>query len=134
MYEVFHPIAESVQIVKCSNCKYANINGSNLKKLINNTLKENSSIEASHMKNNKLLIYSHNLSGAKSKIYQINNFLAITNYEVICLQETWFNDSVTNEEILASTNFNANRSDRHTFINTRKNGGGIITFAIMQNS
>lgn len=78
-----------------------------------------------HININKLMIYVQNLSGAKSKIYQINNFLATTTYDSLCLQESWFNNTIDNNEIIASTNFHLHRMDRSSFLNKR---GGIVTF------
>lgn len=73
----------------------------------------------------KLRIYCHNLSGAKGKISDINAIIATQNYDILALQETWFDSSVYDEEIIAHTNYKIHRMDRSNFNATRKNGGGV---------
>lgn len=48
-------------------------------------------------------------------------------YNIICLQETWFDSKITNEEIISSTSFNIVRHDRSCFKNIRLRGGGVVT-------
>lgn len=75
-----------------------------------------------------LSIYSQNLSGASSKLHRINEFLANTEFQIISLQETWFTDTVSTDEMQASTNFSSIGTDRSCSLNKRKKGGGLITF------
>lgn len=72
-------------------------------------------------------MYAHNLGGAKSKIYKINDALATTHFDIILIQESWFDDSVDSSEIIASSHFKIERSDRSNFMNRKKIGGGIAT-------
>lgn len=78
------------------------------------------------MKYYKLSLYCQNISGGKSKIYQLNNYLATTLYDVICIQETWYNNSVNNSEIVSSNNYKINRCDRSTFNNKQKTRRRLI--------
>lgn len=50
----------------------------------------------------KLTIYSQNISGGRGKIYRINDYLANTQFDIIAIQETWFDHSVSSDEITAS--------------------------------
>lgn len=72
-----------------------------------------------------LNIYSQNISGGKSKLYKINNALAISSYDILCIQESWFDQSITNGEITASTNYNICRKDRSFFASEKTRGGGV---------
>lgn len=71
-------------------------------------------------------IYSHNVSGAKSKITKMNNALAITIYDVLCFQETWYDHSIDTAELVASTNYTCIRQDRSTFLDAKATGGGVL--------
>lgn len=57
-------------------------------------------------------MYSHNLSGARAKIYQINDNLIYEFFDVYSLQETWFNQEVLDSEVIASSNYDIIRNDR----------------------
>lgn len=72
-----------------------------------------------------LTLYSHNLSGARTKAYKINDVLANTNYDIIYLQETWWNTHTIDDEIIGATNFKLELGDRSLFDNSKKIGGGI---------
>lgn len=72
-------------------------------------------------------IYNHNISGGISKITNINHKLATTHFDLITLQETWFNDKINSNELIHSSDFNAFRTDRDLIMNNRKRGGGVIT-------
>lgn len=48
-------------------------------------------------------------------------------FHVICLQETWFNDTINDQEIIGNTNYQVLRNDRSSFLSNRKNGGGVLT-------
>lgn len=69
-----------------------------------------------------------NISGGRGKIYRINDFLANTTFDVIAIQETWFDHSVNSDEITASVNYGIFRMDRSKFKNDRTKGGGICIF------
>lgn len=79
------------------------------------------------IKHSVLRFYAQNISGGKSKLYAINNRLAISDYDVTCIQETWLDESVNNNEIIVSSNYNLRRRDRRCFMNERKICGGVIT-------
>lgn len=51
--------------------------------------------------------------------------MANTRFDVILLQETWFDDSIDSAEIIACTNFAIERSDRSKFDHSKTRGGGI---------
>lgn len=70
-------------------------------------------------------MYSQNVSGARSKIYKFNDFLANTNFDIIAIQESWFDESIDSNEIIASVDFQISRMDRSCFDNDRSKGGGV---------
>lgn len=73
----------------------------------------------------ELRIYSHNVSGSRTKINKLNDFLAVTNCDIIVIQETWWNDTINSNEILASTEFTMCRSDRNFESMEVTEGGGL---------
>lgn len=50
-------------------------------------------------------------------------------YDVICIQETWFYDQILDNEITASTEYDIFRFDRLHSSNPTKNGGGVCTLS-----
>lgn len=74
-----------------------------------------------------LQVYCQNLSGAKSKIRRINSLLVNTIFDVIRFQETWFDPSITDVEIVSFTNFNIFRNDRADTAHHKKTDGGCAT-------
>lgn len=98
----------------------------NFKKL--NRLCEQCTNKSSDTKDPGIEIYTQNVSGAASEIYNINQFLANTQYGIICIQETCFNQVTNVDQCNASTNFAFIRTDRSSSLNKRKRGGGLITF------
>lgn len=79
-------------------------------------------------KEKTLTIYSQNISGGKSKIYRLNDFLINTTFDIIALQETWYDNTVNSAEIIAASNFQICRMDRSKFQSNRSKGGGICLF------
>lgn len=57
---------------------------------------------------------------------RMNNKLALTTFDVICIQETWYDDSVNSAELLASTNYTIYSRDRKEFWSEKMNGGGVM--------
>lgn len=74
-------------------------------------------------------IYCRNLSGSKSKVRQINHKLTSTEFSAICFQETWFDENITDSEMVSNTNFNFNifRQDGSDTRHHKKSGGGVVT-------
>lgn len=66
-----------------------------------------------------------NLSGARSKVHELNRGLTLTNFDIVLLVETWFNRTIINEEITASTTFSCCRGDRSQFNIVSTEGGGV---------
>lgn len=78
-----------------------------LKKLISQSV---TGSENKH--HNFFTIYCHNISGAKSKIPKINELLTNSLFNVIAFQETWFDDSVVDHDVIRNTNYIIFRQDR----------------------
>lgn len=57
----------------------------------------------------------------------MNHKLATSHFDVVALQETWLNNTIKSEEIIAGTEFTIHRRDRSAFQNRRKEGGGVLT-------
>lgn len=75
----------------------------------------------------KIRFYSNSLSGIKSKLQHINHQLTREIFDVTFIQETWMNESVTDDELLSNTNYQIVRHDRSQFNSRLKNGRGILT-------
>lgn len=73
-------------------------------------------------------IYSQNVSGARRKTSDLTDFLAATTYKIVAIQETWFNQTIDSNEIMAFTNFNIYREDRDLVGLGKKDGGGLAIF------
>lgn len=74
---------------------------------------------------NILSIYSHNISGAKSKMGKMNELLTMSLFDIVAFQETWFDETVEDHELVRNTNFNMIRQDRRHTDHHKKGGGGI---------
>lgn len=70
-------------------------------------------------------IYYMNLSGAKSKITNINSWLLTSVFDIVVLTETWFDSTIVSSEITAGTKYNIIRRDRATFSSNKQKGGGV---------
>lgn len=70
-------------------------------------------------------IFYHNLGGAKSFIHKIRAAIISSDYDVIMLTETWFNDAINNEELFDS-NWSVYRRDRSCTLNDHREGGGVL--------
>lgn len=73
------------------------------------------------------LIYTHNISGFRTKdsIATFNNKLAIANFHIIAIQETWLRNQL-DAEILAGSSYHIAQKDRSEFTNARTLEGGVI--------
>lgn len=96
-----------------------------LKDLCVKKLDASSPVSGSIAMSDILSIYSHNVSGAKSKINRINNILTMSLFDVIALQETWYDETVEDYELLRNTNYNLLRQDRRHTIHHKTGGGGV---------
>lgn len=47
-------------------------------------------------------------------------------YDIYIVQETWLNETVTNEELISNTSYDIVRNDRSTFTTNRIRGGGVM--------
>lgn len=74
---------------------------------------------------NFLTIYCQNISGAKSKIAKINELLTKSLFNVIALQETWFDETVEEYELVKNTNYKLIRQDRRDTSHVKIGGGGV---------
>lgn len=66
------------------------------------------------------------MSGCLSKLFRMNHQLAITTYDVLIFQETWFNDEADLSPLTANTNFGLYNLNRSKFNRRNRNRGGGI--------
>lgn len=71
-------------------------------------------------------IFIHNMSGIKSKISALSNGLATCYYKIVCVQETWLDNSIADNEIIEATEFRMFRRDRSQFLSTKIGEGGVM--------
>jgi exonuclease III len=69
--------------------------------------------------------YYQNVRGLRSKLDDVRQYLSYTDNDVICLTETWLNDSVNTLELFP-IHFNIYRKDRDLAVNSKKDGGGVL--------
>lgn len=72
-----------------------------------------------------MLVFYQNVNRVRSKINEINLNVLSNNYDIICLTETNFNDSVRDSELLDSR-YNIYRRDRSSTSLSKTEGGGIV--------
>lgn len=84
--------------------------------------------------NDFISIYSHNITAfthtgsAANKIDILNDKLAHTDFDVICIQETWLTDKIIDTELIKNSPFLVYRRDRSCFDNSHLVGGGVAMF------
>lgn len=72
-----------------------------------------------------LSIYYQNIGGAVSKLNNINNKLSISDYDIVIITETWFNNNVLDSECSGNGRYNVIRANRSLTNNERNRGGGL---------
>lgn len=82
----------------------------------------------------KIDFYTHKMGGIKPKIYEINHQLSKEIFKVIFIQETWFNSTVSSEELTSNTNYQIIRHDRSNFNTNKINGGEYSLLMLVHNS
>lgn len=105
------------KLIKVQNLSQANVN-KNIRRKTNKCLKTEDV-------NTSMRIYIQNISGSKSKTSQINTFLTEAGFDLIFIQETWWNNSITNDVVIQGTEYCLYRSDRDLIRAERDDGGGV---------
>lgn len=72
-------------------------------------------------------IYSHNVSGIKNEVGNINGTITNNNYHVIAFQETWFDLSIPSNSLVTGLDFTEYRRDRAEFKLSHMIHGGVST-------
>lgn len=70
-------------------------------------------------------VYYQNTRGLRTKCNEFYLNLLNNNYDLVCLTETWLNDSINSSEFF-SHNYTVFRRDRETSASTKKMGGGCL--------
>lgn len=71
-------------------------------------------------------IYCHNVSGCASKLFAMNHKLALSAFDLIMIQETWFSDNTDFTWLTANTSYNIICNHRSFFTRRiSKRGGGL---------
>lgn len=74
-----------------------------------------------------LSIYYQNVRGLKGKLAVTRDNLLSCNYDIICLTETWLNDSITNAELFGTGfKYFVYRKDRDLAHYEKEDGGGVL--------
>lgn len=73
-------------------------------------------------------IYFQNVRGLKSKTIDILNSVLVNNYDIICLCETWLDDSVASSELFDEryTIYRRDRSYDFMYKYNKSHGGGVL--------
>lgn len=74
--------------------------------------------------NGNLEIFYQNVRGLRTKSTEIFNTVCSFDYEIICLTETWLNESFSTQDFFPGT-YTVYRSDRDCIDKLR--GGGVLT-------
>lgn len=53
-------------------------------------------------------------------------FPSASEFDVICVQESWFDLNINSTELIASAKYNIVRKDRRDFMNSMKRGGDVF--------
>lgn len=72
-----------------------------------------------------LNIYYQNTRGLRTKSEEFMINILQSEPEIICLTETWLNDSLVNSEYFPET-YNVHRRDRNYVKTGQKYGGGVL--------
>lgn len=75
-------------------------------------------------KNNFIHFYYQNLSGMRTKLFQINHRLASSGHDVICLTETWCKDNVDMSLLTRNLEYDCYFQHRSHSSNATTDGGG----------
>lgn len=70
-------------------------------------------------------IFYQNVNRIRSKISETNINILNCNYDIICLTETNFNESVFDRELVDSR-YNVYRRDRQSTGSSKRDGGGVL--------
>lgn len=74
-----------------------------------------------------LSVYYQNVRGLKSKLEDTCVNLLSCDYDIICLTETWLNDSVTNAELFGTGfKYFVYRKDRNLTFYEKDDDGGVL--------
>ena len=77
-----------------------------------------------------LSVYYQNVRGLKGKLADTRASIQSCDYDIICLTETWLNDSVTNAELFGTGfKYFIYRKDRD-FVHYEKDDGGGVLIAV----
>lgn len=70
-------------------------------------------------------IYYQNIRGMRTKLNEIRLQILSSNYDILCLTETWLNPSINSNEIFDSR-YTVYRSDRNVNVHDKSDGGGVL--------
>ncbi|XP_031332835.1 uncharacterized protein LOC116163124 [Photinus pyralis] len=78
------------------------------------------------MTKSTMQVYYQNVRGIRTKMQNLMQSVFATNYDVICLTETWLNQDISSSELQISSNYNVYRQDRNILTSNLKRGGGVL--------
>lgn len=88
--------------------------------LLSQTVVEPHDLDQQEDKIQSMSMAYHNASGKRGKIHNLNDCLHWTIFDMLMIAETWYDDSIDTNNIIAGTDFDLYRRDRGW------HGGGVI--------
>ena len=74
-----------------------------------------------------LSVYYQNVRGLKTKLTEVRDNILSCNYDIICLTETWLNDSISNAELFGTGfKYFVYRKDSDFNHYEKDDGGGVL--------
>ena len=71
-------------------------------------------------------IFYQNVRGLRSKLHTFKQNVTNNNYDVICITESWLNNSIYDFNIIDPENYSIFRRDREDTRSLKKDGGGAF--------
>lgn len=81
--------------------------------------------DSTALSRSSLLLYYQNCRGLNTKLAEFYASVSDLSYDIVCVTESWLNDSVNNSECFPC-NYNVIRCDRNFEVTGRSRGGGVM--------
>ena len=73
-----------------------------------------------------LSVYFQNTRGLRSKLVDFRVCTEASNYDIICINESWLHSGIYDTELFDLDKYNLFRRDRETSASTKQDGGGVL--------
>lgn len=68
------------------------------------------------------------MKGIRTKLGEIDAKISILDYDIILIQESWFDCKVDDDKIISYLDYHIYRADRSKSESKKKRGGGVLMF------